>query len=75
MSTPNSVVPAVDARPRRLMFGLGTVTALVIIVGAIALGGSLTRSPAAAADEDQAPRGVGHAPIELRLSGLQLPTI
>ena len=74
MSTPNSVMPAVDARPRRLMVGLGTVTALVILVGAIALGGSLTRSPAAA-DEDRAPRGVGHAPIELRLSGFQLPTL
>lgn len=75
MSTPNSDAPAVDTRLRRLIFGLGTVTALVILVGAIALGGSLTRSPTAAADEDRAPRGVGHAPIELRLSGLQLPTI
>ena len=75
MSTPNSDVPAVDVRPRHIMVGLGTVTALVILVGAIALGGSLTRSPAAAADEDRAPRGVGHAPIELRLSGFQLPTL
>ncbi len=63
------------ARSNRLTAGLGSATALVILVGALAIGGSLTRPPAASADEDQAPRGVGHAPFELRLSGFQLPTM
>lgn len=63
------------ARPHRRTVGICAATALVILVGAVVIGGSLTRPPAASADEDRAPRGLGHAPFELKLSGFQLPTI
>jgi hypothetical protein len=61
--------------PNRFVTGARAATALVILVGAMAIGGSLTQPPAAVANEDRAPRGFGIAPVELRLSGFQLPTI
>ena len=79
-----------SARLSRLTAGIGATTALVILVGAAVIGGSLTRPPLAFADEDRAPRTVSRAPSELKLSeaklgntqlsntkfsGLQLPTI
>ena len=61
------------------------VTGLVILICAAVVGGSLTRPPAALADEDRAPRAAAHAPAGLKLAGpkltglqftgLQLPTI
>ena len=79
-----------SARLDRLPAGISAAIALVILVGASVIGGSLTRPPAALADEDRAPRSVSRAPIELKLgnikvgntnlgevklSGLQLPTL
>lgn len=64
-----------NARLTRLAGGVSAVIALGILVGALVMGGSLTRPPTAAAVEDQAPRGATTAPIELKLSGLQLPTL
>lgn len=79
-----------SARLNWLTAGIGATTALVILVGAAVIGGSLTRPPIAFADEDRAPRTVSRGPSELKLSdtklgystvrdaqldGLQLPTI
>ena len=79
-----------SARLNSLTAGVSAAIALVILVGASVIGGSLTRPPAALADEDRAPRSVSRAPIELKLgntklgntklgelelSGLQLPTL
>ena len=63
-----------SAKLTRLSAVVSASTALVILVGAVAVGGSLTRPPAAIADEDHTSRAAAQAPFELKLNGLQLPT-
>jgi hypothetical protein len=58
-----------------LTAGIGAASVLAILVGALFVGGSLTRPSAANADEDHGTRSVGSAPIEAKLTGLQLPTL
>lgn len=61
-----------SARLNRLTAGISAAIALVILVGASVIGGSLTRPPAALADEDRAPRSVSRTPIELKLGNTKL---
>lgn len=61
-----------SARLNRLTAGISAAIALVILVGASVIGGSLTRPPAALADEDRAPRSVSRAPIELKLGNTKV---
>lgn len=62
-------------RPTKLTVGISVISALAVLIGALLVGGSLTQPSTAAATENPATRTVGTAPIELKLSGLQLPTI
>lgn len=62
-------------RPTKLTVGISVVSALAVLVGALLVGGSLTQSPTAEATENSVPRSVTVPPIELKLTGLQLPTI
>lgn len=62
-------------RPTKLTVGISVVTALGVLIGALLVGGSLTQPSTAAATENAPARGVADAPIELKLTGLQLPTI
>ncbi|MDP3209093.1 MAG: hypothetical protein Q8M65_08080 [Rhodoglobus sp.] len=55
--------------------GVSAASALAVLVGALLVGGSLTQSPTAAASETSTPRGAGTPSIELKLTGLQLPTL
>ncbi|MBC7590476.1 MAG: hypothetical protein H7226_05450 [Salinibacterium sp.] len=64
-----------SAKLTRLRAVVSASTALVILVGAVAFGGLLTRPPAANADEDHPSRAAAQARFELKLSGLQLPTL
>jgi hypothetical protein len=63
------------ARPTKLTVGLSVFSALAVLVGALLVGGSLTQSPTAEATGGDVPRSVTVPPIELKLTGLQLPTI
>ncbi|MFM9878417.1 MAG: hypothetical protein ACKVOG_11325 [Rhodoglobus sp.] len=62
-------------RPTKLTVGISVISALAVLIGALLVGGSLTQPPTAAATEGLSLRGVAHASIELKLTGLQLPTI
>lgn len=65
-----------NARLTGLRVAIGAASALAILVGALLVGGSLTRPPAAAAsDEDRGVRPVPTVPAETELSGFQLPTL
>jgi formate-dependent nitrite reductase membrane component NrfD len=62
-------------RPTRLTVGISVISALAVLVGALLVGGSLTQPPTAAATEGSTSRAQAYPPIELKLTGLQLPTI
>jgi len=59
-------------RPTRLTVGISVVSVLAVLVGALLVGGSLTRPPTAAAAPEPAPKGVS---VVVKLDGLQLPTL
>ena len=62
-------------RTTKLIVGVSVASALAIVVGALLVGGSLTQPPTAAASEERMPRATGTASIELKLTGIQLPTL
>ena len=64
-------------RPSRLVVSIGAGSILAVLVGALFVGGALTRPPAAAADSETAGKSAGQGPVEakLELEGLQLPTL
>lgn len=57
----------------RVAVSIGGAIALLVLVGSLLVGGSLTRPPTAVADG--APRGQATAPFEAKLTGFQLPTL
>jgi hypothetical protein len=63
-----------DARLARTVVGIGAGSALALLVGALIVGGALTRPPAAVADEP-AGKVPGHGPVETKVEGFQLPTL
>ncbi len=62
-------------RPAGLTLGVSAASAMAVLIGALLVGGSLTQPPTAAATETSTPRGSGNPSVELKLTGLQLPTI
>jgi hypothetical protein len=62
-------------RTTKLIVGVSVTSALAIVVGALLVGGSLTQPPTAAASEERTARATGTASIELKLTGVQLPTL
>lgn len=63
------------ARLTRTVIGIGAGSALALLVGALIVGGALTRPPAAVADDEPAGKAPGQGPVETKIEGFQLPTL
>ena len=71
---------AVAAKLRRTRFspavvGIGAGTGLAILVGALLVGGALTRPSTAAADENAPGKTVGSEAVKIDWDTFQLPTL
>lgn len=62
-------------RPTRLTVGISLSCALAVLLGALLVGGALPQTATAAAGSVPVTRCIAHAPLELKLDGLQLPTL
>lgn len=62
-------------RPTKLTVGVTGISAIAVLTGALLVGGSLTQLPTAGATENSTPRGSGGPSVELKLTGIQLPTL
>lgn len=64
-------------RVSRTVIRIGAGSILAVLVGALFVGGALTRPPAAAADNEATVKLTGHGPVEVKtdLEGFQLPTL
>jgi hypothetical protein len=60
-----------------LAVSIGAGSIIAVLVGALFVGGALTRPPAAAADTELVGKLAGHGPVEskVELEGFQLPTL
>ena len=66
---------AVIATAPAVVTELPAAVAVAVLTGALLVGGSLSQLPSAGATENSTPRGSGGPSVELKLTGLQLPTI
>ncbi len=64
-----------DEKLTKATIGLAAFSGFALLAGTLLVGGSLTQPPTAAAFGDAPSRSAAVPPIELKLSGLQLPTI